>query len=356
MVLTTIFNGDKRLAETLPILPTSVIGSYAWPAWLHTALDAARRGEYGPDDMKETQDDAVDLALRDQEDAGVDIITDGEMRRVGFFTAEFYGRMTGLRELPPRRKMGVGGHDQRESYEAVERVQAPDGLGLVAEYTYVRTRTTRPIKMPCPGPYTLAGRIKPGAVYKDRMEVAYTLADIVNRELKALVAAGVDFIQLDEPSYAVHATSPRDFVALFNASVEEVNAKIGVHLCFGNYVGRPVAKRTYRPLFPHILDMRADQFALEFANRELSELGLWQEFPSDKELAAGLVDVKNYYIETPEDVAERIRVALQYIPAEKLTVTPDCGFSQTARWAARGKLKAMVEGMKIVRRELGVSS
>jgi len=337
---------------TLPILPTSVIGSYAWPAWLHSALAAAQRGEYGPDDMREAQDDAVDMALRDQEEAGVDIITDGEMRRVGFFTAEFYGHMTGLRELPPRRKMGVVGHDQRESYEAVEPVQAPQGLGLLPEYQFLRTRTAVPVKMPCPGPYTLAGRIKPGSVYKNRMDVAYALAQIVNHELKALADAGVEFIQLDEPSYAVHASSPREFVNLFNATVEGVKAKIGVHLCFGNFVGRPVAKRTYRPLFPHILEMHTDQFALEFANRELAELDLWQEFPSDKELAAGLVDVKNYYVETAEDVAERIRVALRYVPAEKLTITPDCGFSQTARWAARGKLKAMVEGTKIVRREL----
>jgi 5-methyltetrahydropteroyltriglutamate--homocysteine methyltransferase len=337
---------------SLPILPTSVIGSYAWPAWLHTALAAAQRGEYGPDDMREAQDDAVDMALRDQEEAGVDIITDGEMRRVGFFTAEFYGHMTGLRELPARRKVGVVGHDQRESYEAVEAVQAPNGLGLLSEYQYLRSRTTMAVKMPCPGPYTLAGRIKPGLVYKDRMEVAYALAEIVNRELKALVAAGADFIQLDEPSYAVHASSPQEFVKLFNTSVEGVKAKIGVHLCFGNFVGRPVAKRTYRPLFPHILDMHADQFALEFANREMAEIGLWQEFPSDKELAAGLVDVKNYYVETAEDVAERIRVALKCVPAEKLTITPDCGFSQTARWAARGKLKAMVEGTKIIRHEL----
>jgi 5-methyltetrahydropteroyltriglutamate--homocysteine methyltransferase len=98
--------------------------------------------------------------------------------------------------------------------------------------------------------------------------------------------------------------------------------------------------------------MNTSQFALEFANREMAEIELWSEFPSDKELAAGLVDVKNYYVEKPEDVAERIRRALQYVPAERLSITPDCGFSQTARWAARGKLKAMVEGAKIVRREL----
>ncbi len=340
------------MAEPLPLLPTSVIGSYAWPGWLHLALEAARMGRLGPDDLRETQDDAVDLAVRDQEEAGVDILTDGEMRRVGFFTAEFYGHMTGLAELPARRTLGVVGHDQRESYEAVEAVAAPDGLGLLAEFEYLRTRTTRRIKMPCPGPYTLAGRIKPGGIYKDRLEVAYALAGIINRELKALAAAGCDFIQLDEPSYAVHASTPAEFVKLFNHTVEGVEAKIGVHLCFGNFAGRPVAKRTYRPLFPHILDMRADQFALEFANRELAELELWQEFPSDKELAAGLVDVKNYYVETPDDVAERIRRALEFVAPDKLTITPDCGFSQTARWASRRKLQAMVSGARIVRDEL----
>src|SRR5512142_2464727 len=140
---------------TLPILPTSVIGSYAWPAWLHTALAAAQRGEYGPDDMREAQDDAVDMAVRDQEEAGVDIITDGEMRRVGFFTAEFYGHLSGLRELPALRKVGITAHDQRESYIAESAIDAPHGLGLLEEWNYVRTRTHRPIKMTCPGPYTL---------------------------------------------------------------------------------------------------------------------------------------------------------------------------------------------------------
>lgn len=340
------------MADKLPLIPTSVIGSYAWPSWLHLALKAAEDGLIGEEDMREAQQDAVDTALRDQEDAGVDIITDGEMCRVGFFTAEFYSHMSGLREVGQKRKSGVAGHDQREKYEAVEPLGAPDGLGLMAEYDYVKTRTQRPIKMPIPGPFTLAGRIQPGSIYKDRIDVAYALAELVNAELKALVAAGVDFIQLDEPSYAVHSSTPAEFVKLFNQTVEGVKAKISIHLCFGNFVGRPVAKRTYRPLFPHILDMKVDQYALEFANREMAEIGLWQEFGSEKEVAAGLVDVKNYYVETPEDVAERIRIALRHIPAEKLTITPDCGFSQTARWAARAKLRSMVAGTEIVRREL----
>lgn len=340
------------MSQQLPLLPTSVIGSYAWPGWLHVVLAAAQRGEFGVEDLREAQDDAVDLAVREQETAGVDILTDGEMRRVGFFTAEFYNYLTGIRELPARRRLGIVGHDQRESYVVEAPITAAHGLGVVAEYEYLKTRTTHAIKMPIPGPYTLAGRLKPGSIYADRLEVAYALAGIINAECKALVAAGADFIQIDEPSYAVHATTPAEFVKLFNATVDGVNAKIGVHLCFGNFVGRPVAKRQYRPLFPHILDMHAQQFALEFANRELAELDLWREFPNDRELAAGLIDVKNYYVEKPHDVAERIRAALQYVPAERLSITPDCGFSQTARWAAKAKLEAMVAGARIVRREL----
>jgi 5-methyltetrahydropteroyltriglutamate--homocysteine methyltransferase len=339
----------------LPLIPTSVIGSYAWPAWLHTALEASQRGIYGADDMHEAQDDAVDIALRDQEDAGLDIISDGEMRRAGFFTAAFYGHLTGLSELPPRRMVGVIGHDQRESYEAIAPLEAPNGLGLLAEYEYVRQRTTKPIMMPCAGPFTLAGRIKPGTIYRDRLEVAQALTPIVNRELHALAAAGATIIQIDEPSIAVRSGSPQTFIDLFNATVAglaETGVTIGLHLCFGNFVGRPVAWRTYRPLFPHILNVDAHYFALEFANRELAEIDLWSEFPSKKILAAGLMDVKNYHVETPEQIATRVREALRHVPADQLWVVPDCGLSQTARWAARAKLKAMVAGTALVRREL----
>lgn len=335
------------------MLTTSVIGSYAHPSWLIKAVEAMQRNEYGPADVEETLNDAVDAALRDQEDAGVDIISDGEMRRVGFFTAGFYGRLTGLTPKPPQRKIGPAGHDQREKYEPHERIQAPNGLGLVEEFEYVRTRTNRPIKVPCPGPFTLAGRIVTGGVYNDRMEVAFDFAEIINGELRRLVEQGTEFIQMDEPSYAVHPDNPTAFVDLFNTAVEGINARIGLHLCFGNFVGRPVAHRTYRPLFPYILDANADELAMEFANRELAELDLIVRVAeSGKTVAAGLVDVKNYYIEPPELVADRVRMALEYVEPEDLVITPDCGFSQTARWAARAKLHAMVEGVNLVRQEL----
>ena len=335
------------------MLTTSIIGSYAWPSWFITAIKAIENGEYGPKDIEETLNDAVDLALRDQEDAGVDIISDGEMKRLGFFTADFYGRLTGLNELPPLRRLGPGGHDQRERYEAYEAFDAPEGLGLIAEYEYVKGRTSSRLKVPCPGPYTLAGRIMPGAMYASRMDVANRFAELINKELKTLVAAGVDFIQLDEPSHVVHKHSAKEFVQLFNKTVEGVNARISVHFCFGNYIGRPVAHRTYEPIFPHILELNADELAMEFANRQMAEAHLGAQIvEAGKDVAAGLIDVKNYFIETPEIVADRIRTMLKYVPADRLIVTPDCGFSQTARWASRAKLFAMVEGAKLVRNEL----
>ncbi|MEM8488231.1 MAG: methionine synthase [Bacteroidota bacterium] len=335
------------------MLTTSIIGSYAWPSWFITSVQAIERGEYGPRDIEETLNDAVDLAIRDQEDAGVDIISDGEMRRFGFFTADFYGKLSGLTPLAPLRKLGPGGHDQRERYDAYEAFDAPNGLGLVEEFEYVKTRTNSQLKVPCPGPYTLAGRIMPGKIYKDRMEVSERFAEIINRELKALVDAGVEFIQLDEPSYAVHKRTPKAFVDLFNKTVEGVDARISLHLCFGNYIGRPVAHRIYEPIFPHILDANTDEFAMEFANREMAEIELCSQIiEAGKDVAAGVIDVKNYFIETPEIVADRIRRLLEHVPPDRLILTPDCGFSQTARWAARAKMMAMVQGAKLVRMEV----
>lgn len=335
-------------------LTTSVIGSYAWPSWYVWAVEAIRRGEFGARDVEETLNDAVDWALHEQEEAGIDIVSDGEMRRLGFFTAGFYGRLQGLRELPPERRLGVPGHDQRERYEAVAPITAPNGLGLVAEFVYARERTQKPIKVTCPGPFTLAGRILPGAIYRDRVEIAYALAEIINAELRAVVQAGAKFIQIDEPSMAVHVGDPRTFLDLLSRVFEGISVRKGIHLCFGNFMGRPVAQRRYRPLFPAILDANVDELALEFANREMAEAEIAREVAAaGKFLAAGVVDVKNYYVETPEDVAERIRLLIPYVSPDFLIIVPDCGFSQIARWAARAKLRAMVAGAQMVRRELG---
>lgn len=339
------------MSDALPLLPTSVVGSYSPPSWFCAAVEAIQRGEFGPADREETYNDACRIALRDQEEAGVDLVTDGEMRRVDF-NLGFYGRLEGLQKLPPQRTKGPDGHDQRDRYLVVDRIRAPSGLGIVEEFEFARRHTDRPLKVTCPGPYTLAGRPQAGSVYPDRYAVALEMAEIINAELKRCVAAGAAFIQLDEPSAAVYPDRPQAFVDLIARAVDGVQAKLAMHLCFGNYRGRAVGKRRYEPLFPHILECPVHQFVLEFANREMVEIDLWQRFPNDRELAVGVIDVKNYYIETPEDVAERIRLALRYVAPEKLAIVPDCGFSQTARWAARAKLEAMVKGTEIVRREL----
>ena len=340
-------------ARPLPTLPTTVIGSHALPSWLWTAVAEIDKGNYGRTDVRETFDDAVNAAMLDQERAGVDIISDGEMRR-WYFVQGFYRRMEGIEPDPPPRKVGVYGYDSPPRYHAVEKVSVPEGLGIVEEFSYARRHTESPMKATCPGPLTLTIHLRPGSAYKDRMELAWEFAHVINPELKALVEAGADFIQIDEPSFAIIPGALQDWVALYNACVEGVKAKLALHVCFGNLGSRARGKRSYRWMFPALLDARADQLVFEYANREMSEVGLWEELSVDRELGAGVVDVKSFYVESPEDVAERIRLVLKHVPAERLYVNPDCGFFQLPRWLTYLKLEAMVAGTALVRRELGL--
>ena len=336
-------------------LRTSVVGSHARPSWFVAGIAAAERGEFGPVDLAEMLDDAVDLALRDQEDAGIDLVSDGEMRRAGFFTAEFYRHVTGVRALPADRVLGAGGHDQQHRFEVLEPIAAPEGLGVVEEFRYASGRAHRPLKVTLPGPYTLSGRLRtgPGEVYRERDAAAEAFVPILRAELEGLVGAGARHIQIDDPSPAIHPDAPSDFAALFNAAVAPIVGKVrlGAHLCFGNYLGRPLARRTYRPVLEAMLGFDVDELVLEFANREMAEVEILGEIAAaGRDVAAGVVDVKNYYIETAEDVAERIDAVLAAgVPAERLTLVPDCGFSQTARWATLAKLRALVAGRDLVR-------
>jgi 5-methyltetrahydropteroyltriglutamate--homocysteine methyltransferase len=332
-------------------LTTSVVGSYAHPSWLVVGVAAAGRNELGPADIAELQDDAVDTALRDQEEAGIDVVTDGEMRRAGFFTAEFYNHLTGLRALQPDRRVGAPGHDQQHRFEVLEPITAPNGLGVVDEFRYARTRTTRALKVTIPGPFTLSGRLATGRVYRERVAAAEAFVPILAAEIRALVREGATFIQVDEPSPAIHPDAPANFAALFNPVVDGVPAgvRLGVHLCFGNYMGRPLAKRTYRPVLDQLRRFAVHELVLEFANRELAELEVLAELADRFDVAAGVIDVKNSYVETAVDVAERIDRVLEHVPAERLSLVPDCGFSQTARAVSRAKLHALVDGRNLVR-------
>ena len=199
--------------STHPILPATVIGSWSFPGWYSKFCEdvAAHPEMFGQDDRDEAVRDAVRLAVDDQLRAGADIITDGEMQRVDF-NLGFYDFLTGIKPLPPARRWGPPAHDQRGRYLCVAPLAAPRGLGLVEEYQRLRQWTNAPVKVPVAGPYTLAGCLLGGEVYRDRQAIADALVPIVNREMKSLVEQGVSFLQLDEPSFACHPDRPEQFL------------------------------------------------------------------------------------------------------------------------------------------------
>jgi 5-methyltetrahydropteroyltriglutamate--homocysteine methyltransferase len=338
---------------TLPMkLPTSVVGSHGLPGWVWLAREAMAQGRLGAIDLRELAEDATQAALLDQERAGVDVVSTGEMGRVRFIIG-FYEHLTGLRTLPAPRQLGQPLWDTNTPFEVTEKIAAPKGLGIVEEFTLARTLTQKPIKATVPGPYTLLVPLKLGGGYRDKDTLLADLVAIVNAECKALVAAGANFIQIDEPHHGMYAGSVHDVTRGINRAVEGVNAKIAVHVCFGNLYGRPFSPmRDYRNVFPTLADLKASQIVLEFANRGMEDAERWKDFPGDKELGAGVIDVKAFKSETAADVAERIRGFLRHIPAERLWLNPDCGFWETPRWVTKQKLKALCEGARIVREEV----
>jgi 5-methyltetrahydropteroyltriglutamate--homocysteine methyltransferase len=338
---------------TLPMkLPTSVVGSHGLPGWVWLAREAMEQGRLGAVDVRELMEDATQIALLDQERAGVDVVSTGEMMRVRFIIG-FYDRITGLRTLPAPRRLGQPLWDTNTPFEVTEKIAAPTGLGIVEEFTLARSLTDKPIKATVPGPYTLLVPLKVGAGYRDKDTLLADLVAIVNAECRALVAAGASFIQIDEPHHGMYAGSVHDVTRGINRAVEGVNAKIAVHVCFGNLYGRPFsAVRDYRNLFPTLGDLNASQIVLEFANRGMEDPARWKDFPRDKELGAGVIDVKAFRAESAAEVTERIRAFLQYIPAERLWLNPDCGFWETPRWVVKRKLAALTEAARLVRAEL----
>ncbi|MBK7999704.1 MAG: methionine synthase [Verrucomicrobia bacterium] len=339
-------------------LRTTVIGSYPFPGWLELATWNLEK--FGTTDRAELVDDAVVVAIKDQMDAGLDVITDGEQTRLDF-NLSFYGFIDGIElESASPRKFGPPAHDQRGKHAVVGELRAPRGLGTVEDFE--RLKRLAPagliLKASVPGPYTLSGRLVPNDQYKDRYALTEALLPIVRAELEALVKAGCREITVDEPSMScyAHKEDPKRFVEIFNRTVEPIVGKchLSTHLCFGNYKGRAVGLRHYAPMFPAFLDMKVDEIHVEMASREFAELEILKLITEKKDAAVGIIDVKSYYIETVEDVANRIRACLKHAPADRLSFAPDCGLSQTARWAAKQKLKNMVAGAKVVRKELGV--
>jgi len=350
------------MADPKPLIPTTVCGSHGLPSWLHLVREAAAADRLGPIDLQEAYEDAVRLAIRDQTEAGVDVISDGEMRRVTFIRG-FYDRLAGIRPLPIPRRLGAPNYDSHCPYEVVDRITAPEGLGIVDEFRFARPHADRPMRVAVPGPITLLIPLRRGGPYASEDSLIADLITLVNAEMKALVDAGCDFIQVDEPNYVMTAGKHRilrgeagPMVEALNETLRGITAKTALHVCFGNAHNNSFSTpRQYRSLYPRLLDARVGQFVFEYANREMSEIGLWSEFPTDKEVAVGVIDVKAFRVETPEEVAERARLALKHIPAERLWLVPDCGLWETPRWVGVSKLRSMVAAAGIIRRELGVA-
>jgi 5-methyltetrahydropteroyltriglutamate--homocysteine methyltransferase len=344
-------------------LRTSVIGSYPFPGWLEFCCQ--HLDQFGQADRAELQEDAVTAALHDQFAAGLDVVTDGEQTRLDF-NLSFYGFLEGLElESACARRFGPPAHDQRGKHKVTGELRAPRGLGAVEEFSRLKriagalsANVGRPVtlKASVPGPYTLSGRLLPNKQYPDRWALAEALLPFVRKELAELVAAGCREVSVDEPSmscYAYREDTSR-FVDLFNRTVEPVTgrARLCTHLCFGNYKARAVGPRQLAPMFPAFLDFKCDEMHLEMASREFAEIEVLSAITRRMDAAVGIVDVKSYYIETPRDIAQRVGLCLKYAPAERLVFAPDCGLSQTARWAAKQKLTNLVAGVRSVREKL----
>jgi 5-methyltetrahydropteroyltriglutamate--homocysteine methyltransferase len=347
-------------------LRTTVIGSYPFPGWLEFACQ--HLDQFGEADRAELQEDAVIAAIHDQVAAGLDVITDGEQTRLDF-NLSFYGFLEGIElEQSLARRFGPPAHDQRGKHKIIGELRAPRGLGVVDEWNRLNRLFQSAIRNPqsaillkasVPGPYTLSGRLLPDGEYPDRFDITEALLPIVRDELVALVEAGCREITVDEPSMScyAHREDPYRFADIFNRTVEPVvgRCRLSTHACFGNYKARAVGKRTYQPMFPAFLEIKVDEMHLEMASREFAEIEIIAQIAEKMDVAVGVIDVKSYYIETPDDVAERVRLCLKHAPPERLSFAPDCGLSQTARWAARSKLKNMVAGVKKVREELQIN-
>ncbi len=337
-------------------LRTTVIGSYPFPGWLELASQQLER--FGADDLRELQEDAVTVAIQDQVAAGLDVITDGEQARLDF-NLSFYGHLQGIEvESQPVRRFGPPAHDQRGKHRVIDELRALRGLGAVDEFKRLqRLAPAGPtLKASVPGPFTLSGRLIPCQRYPDRYALTEALLPMVREELVNLADAGCRELTVDEPSMScyAHRENVARLVDIFNRTVEPIvgRLRLSTHLCFGNYKGRAVGPRRYAPMFPGFLEMQVDEIHLEMASREFAELECIREMVKRRDVSIGIIDVKSYYIETPEDVAERVRRCLDFASPERLSFAPDCGLSQTARWAARQKLTNLTEGVKMVRKAL----
>lgn len=338
--------------SALPALPTMGVGSMAAPGWFIASWRAARKGEWGAHDVEELFEDATRIVVADQFDAGVDIVGDGELRRQRF-VYEMFERLTGLERVAPRRRLGIAGYDMAPHFTVAGGIEAPDGLGAAEEFALLRSLAPgSALKVAIPGPLTFLQAIELNGGNRDA--VLDRLVAIVRAELAALAEAGAALVQIDEPGLprAPHGLSLAEGAEIIGRCLEGVAAQTAVHICFGNNAGRPFADRRIGPMMDAVRALPCDVLMFEFANREMAELELMAALAGRFAIAAGVIDVKNFLVEDEETVARRIGQCLRHIPADKLWITADCGFSALPRYIAKQKLMAMTAGAASARAAL----
>ena len=337
-------------------LGTTVVGSFPQPEWLidretlsHIVPRVRQTGLWRVSDefLEAAQDDATLLAIGEMERAGVELITDGEIRRESY-SNRFATALDGVDIENPGEVMGRSGQPT-----IVPRVVGPIKRNQpvqVRDVEFLRANTSRRIKVTVPGPFTMSQQVQ-NDHYPDRATLAMDYAVAVNQEVKALFAAGADVVQLDEPWLQAHADDAREFgVAAINKALEGVSGTTGLHLCFG-YAAVVKNKASEYAFLAELEGSAVDLVSIEAAQPNL-DLSVLAKLPS-KTMVVGVIDLEDAAVEPPESVAARVREALKYLPPEQLMLAPDCGMKYLPREVAFGKLQAMVQGVELVREELG---
>ena len=325
-----------------PALPTTVVGSYSVPEWLERLKTDYYRNRISRSHLGEIHDMAIKAALKDQETAGIDIVSDGELRRdndIDYLLA----RIPGV-QIPVTVKSFY-----YDYYDTV--VAYPPPLGLADDYRFTRQYTDRPVKFSFTGPFSLSHRIQNKA-YSKSADLVRALAQVLNAEARALAGAGAELLQIDEPFLAGYPEDVAVAVEAINIVTQGVDVTWGLHVCYGNRYARPSWEGHYDFLFPTVHNVNVDQLILEFGRKGYEDLQVIQGFGWDRALGLGVVDVKTEQIESAELIGQRIRKVLDTFPADKLIINPDCGLRHLPADIARSKRAAMVEGTATVRRTL----
>jgi 5-methyltetrahydropteroyltriglutamate--homocysteine methyltransferase len=339
------------------LLPTSLVGSYPQPDWLIDREKLAGRfpprvrvkelWRVAPEYLEQAMDDATLLAIRDQERAGLDIITDGEMRRESY-SNRFATALEGVDLDNPGTALDRSGHPNPVPRVTgkIRRKHAVEARDV----EFLRKNTDRMIKITVPGPFTMAQQAQ-NDFYASDAEMALDYAVAVNAEMKDLFAAGADIVQIDEPYMQARPEKAREYgVEAVQAALEGITGRTALHICFG-YAAIIHERPEGYNFLPELANTDLKEISVETAQSNL-DCSILEKFDG-KTIILGVLDLSDPGIETPETVAGRIRRALPHVPAERIVVAPDCGLKYLPREVAFGKMKAMVDGAAIVRAELG---